>query len=276
MSFRFFSSGVLLISTLCTVGCCTLEPVVFKDSNMKQFQEAAEIEWQEVFRDSCSNDWKDHWMLDGLKATVENTSAGMEFSAGSVQGDDSCHGVLWTKQRFEGDVRIDYEYTKLDDSIRNVNIIYVLASGSGIGAFDSDISKWKTLREVPSMRLYFNHMNACHISYAAFSQDNNDPQDDYIRSRRYLPETGKGLEGTDLKPDYSRTGLFKKGVPHKITIIKTGNTLFMYVRNESKELLCRWKTDALPPVNEGRIGLRHMYTRSACYRDFRVSALKGR
>ena len=31
----------------------------------------------------------------------------------------------------------------------------------------------------------------------------------------------------------------------------------------------------LEPVTEGRIGLRHMYTRSARYRDFRLSALSN-
>jgi len=49
--------------------------------------------------------------------------------------------------------------------------------------------------------------------------------------------------------------------------------LFIHVRNSEKELLCHWRTDRFPPVVEGRIGLRHMWTRSARYRDFRVSVL---
>lgn len=117
-------------------------------------------------------------------------------------------------------------------------------------------------------------MNTFHISYAAFDIRNKKKDNDYIRARRYMPEKGNGLKGTDLKPDYFETELFKKDVPHKITIIKKGINLFMYIRNSEKEMLCHWKNDSLPPVNEGRIGLRHMWTRGARYKDFRISQLK--
>jgi hypothetical protein len=155
-----------------------------------------------------------------------------------------------------------------------VNILYVLASGSGAEPYETDIAAWSELREVPSMSHYFNHMHAYHISYAAFDQDNEDPSNDYIRARRYMPETGKGLEGTELEPDFSKTGLFEAGVPHRITVIRSGDDLFMWVRNGEQEMLCRWAIDAFPFIESGRIGLRHMYTRSALYRDFRVSLLK--
>ena len=242
-------------------------------AEMKLFKQLETANWQEVFFDACTNDWAGNWDLDGLKATVENTADGMELLAGAVQGDDSCHAVLWTKQIFEGDVRIDYEFTKLDDTTHNVNILYVLASGSGADGFDEDITQWADQRTVPSMRLYFNHMNTYHISYSAFDQDNTNPQNDYIRARRYLPETGNGLSGTDLSPDYSRTGLFQTGVPHRITVICKGDDLFMRIRSGGAEKLCHWKTGDFPPVEAGRIGLRQMFTRSARYRNFRVSVL---
>lgn len=268
------ASLVMLLSGMGLCGCMSAsadeKPMT---DDMMQFQESSAADWQPVFYDSGTNAWQDHWVLDGLKASVENTPDGMVLAAGPVQGDDSCHAVLWTKQSFSGDVRIDYEYTKLDDSMHNVIILYMLASGSGEGAFSSDIFEWSKLREIPSMRLYFNHMNTYHISYSAYAQDNADPADDYIRARRYMPETGKGLLGTDLEPDYLRTGFFATGVPHRMTVIKKGDDLFMHVRNDEKEMLCHWKTDAFPPITEGRIGLRHMYTRSARYRDFRVSIL---
>ena len=54
------------------------------------------------------------------------------------------------------------------------------------------------------MSEYCNHMHLLHISYAAFKIGNADPQNDYIRARRYMPGTGKGLAETDIKPDYSR------------------------------------------------------------------------
>jgi hypothetical protein len=88
-----------------------------------------------------------------------------------------------------------------------------------------------------------------------------------------MPGAKKGLRNTDMAPDYFKTGLFKKGVPHKITIIKHGDDLFMHIRNPEREQLCHWRTDKFPPVTEGRIGLRHMWTRGARYRDFRISTL---
>jgi hypothetical protein len=79
------------------------------------------------------------------------------------------------------------------------------------------------------------------------------------------------LQGTDLTPDYFGTSLFKTGVPHKITVIKRRQELFMDIRNADKQMLCHWNNDSLPPIVAGRIGLRHMYTRSARYRDFRIA-----
>ena len=178
--------------------------------------------------------------------------------------------VLWTRQGFTGDLKIDFEYTRLDSETRCVNILFVQATGSGVGPYTTDIAQWSQLRTVPAMQVYFNHMHTYHISYAAFPNDQTT--EDYIRARRYLPEAD-GLRGTDLAPDYFQTGLFQTGVPHKITVIKRGQELFMHIRNAQKQLLCHWKNESLPPIVEGRIGLRHMYTRFARYRDFRVSTV---
>jgi hypothetical protein len=107
-----------------------------------------------------------------------------------------------------------------------------------------------------------------------------DSQNDYIRARRNMPEPrtrkGHGLANTALRPDYLRTGLFAEDVTHRITVIKKSDDLFMFVRNSDRELLCHWKTDVLSPIAEGRIGLRHMCTRAARYRDFRISQLNVR
>jgi hypothetical protein len=242
---------------------------------MTRFQELAEAPWRQVFRDPCTGSrqdaWQAAWFLDGKKATVTNGPDGMTFTAGPIAGDDSCHAVLWTKKGFEGDLKIEYEYTKTDRTIRNVTILYIQATGSGDAEHPKDIAAWSALRTVPSMRLYFNHMNTYHISYAAFGQQNDDPDEDYIRGRRYMPDAGKGLAGTELKNEYVRTGLFKTGVPYRITVIKKDRELFMHARGDGREKLCHFRGDAFPPIAEGRIGLRHMYTRGARYRDFRVS-----
>ncbi len=228
--------------------------------------------WKTVFFDSFDSDWQNQWTLDGKKATISHSSEGMDYHAGSKWKDDAHHAVLWTKQSFKGDLRIDYTYTKLDESWKGVNILYVQATGSGAKGYDSDIAQWADKRRVPTMSKYFRHMNTLHISYAAHG---GSIESDYVRARRYLPEREKGLAGTALPKDYVDTGLFDTNVPYHITVIKKEGDLFMFVRNEQKELLCHWKLKGFPPITQGRIGLRHMYTRGARYSDFRISQLSS-
>ncbi|MEM0966298.1 MAG: DUF1961 family protein [Verrucomicrobiota bacterium] len=235
----------------------------------KAFEEALDQNWKVVFSDTGTGNWQDSWVLDGEVGTVTNSPEGMILAAGPEFRNDAHHMVLWTKDTFEGDVKIDYLYTRLDDEVRCVNILYIQATGSGAGEFDEDIMKWKELRSVPAMRMYFDHMNLYHISYAAY-QSEGEPQ--YIRARRYMPEKD-GLKGTGLEPDYYPEGLFEKGVPHKITVIKKDRDLLMRVENADQVGYFHMTNPDLPVIEDGHIGLRHMFTRSAQYQDFSVSVL---
>ena len=265
---RLLVTALSIVWALGCLGTYGAEEAAKQPDAMPRFQELAKAQWRQVFHDPCTGKWQDAWFLDGLKATVTNGRDGMTFTAGPTAGDDSCHAVLWTKESFEGDLKIEYEYTKTDSTIRNVTILYIQATSSGRER-PKDIATWK--RNIPAMMSYFNRMNLYHISYAAFGQKNDDPKEDYIRARRYMPDAGKGLSGTELKNEYARTGLFKTGVPYRITVIKKGQELFMHIQGDGREKLCHFHADALPPIVEGRVGLRHMYTRGARYSDFRVS-----
>ena len=234
------------------------------------FEEAAAGPWKEAFFDECTGDWRDQWFLDGEIGTAENSPAGMRLSGGPRFWNDAHHMVLWTKDSFEGDVKIEYDYTRLDFENRAVNILFIHATGSGTGPYARDITEWNELRKVPAMKTYFNNMNLYHVSYAAFPLDGIDTTA-YIRGRRYMPDTGKGLEGTDFTPDYFPVGLFEPGVPHHITVIKRGTDILMRIENDQQVYHCKMSNTALPTVTEGRVGLRHMYTRSARYKNFRIS-----
>lgn len=238
----------------------------------KRFTELAGAEWKEVFHDPCTQDWQERWSLDGLKATLTNSVNGMDFIAGPEARNNEHHAVLWTKQDFEGDLKIEYEYTRLDEEIRMVTILYIQATGSGEPGFDKDISLWADKRAVPTMSTYYNNMNTYHLSYAAYGMRNDEPGNDYIRARRYIC---KGLKGTELENEYLKTGLFEPGVPHRITVIKRDMEIFMHIRNDEKELFCHFVNSRFPPITEGKIGLRHMYTRGARYKDFKVSVPAG-
>jgi lysophospholipase L1-like esterase len=231
------------------------------------FEQADKAVWQEAFHDPCTGNWREGWFLDGKVATVENTEKGMVLTSGPESGNDAHNIVLWTRDVFAGDIKIEYDFTRLDKSEEGVNIIYIQATGSGNGPFAEDIAKWSELRTTPAMRMYFDHMNTYHISYAV-----GMPGSEYIRARRYIPDAD-GLKGTDLPPDYGKTDLFSPGVPHQITIIKRGQTLSMRVQSPEKTAFYHWQNDRHPPITRGRVGLRQMFTKSGRYANFRVSQL---
>ena len=249
---------------------CLMGSIIAQEESFVKLQN---LEWEQTYFDPCTKKWDKKWHLVGVKAMVYNSPQGMEFYAGPVPGQDSSHSVLWTKRSFSGDLKIEYEYTRLDNATKYVNIIYIQAIGSGKGDFEEEIFNWSEMRRIPAMRTYFNHMNTYHISYAAFGNTNELEKPDYIRARRYMPESGKGLKGTDLAPDYFDSGLFQPGIRHHITVIKHGNDLYMEIIGPDKKMLCHWKNTSLPPIEKGRIGLRHMASRNARYKNFRVSEL---
>ncbi len=247
-------------------------PVLFYGQNSIQNSEfelfnSAKI-WKKEFVYKGNKDWKKKWFLDGEMATIINSKKGMHYSAGSVDKEDAHHAVLWTKDSFEGDLKIEFDYTRTDTLQKNVCILYIQATGIGKEPFHKDISKWKDLRKVPAMRTYFNHMNALHISFAAFT--NKGEKYDYVRVRRYPTSETVSFNVTQVLPSYDNVGFFETGITYHITVLKKENKLFFLVKGEKESRLFSWDTSDFDPITEGRIGLRHMYTRSAIYKNFKI------
>lgn len=229
-----------------------------------------------LFEDSGTISWQQNWMLDGQRSKVINSEDGMELMAGPEHGNDTCHTVLWTKQRFQGNICIEYDYTRTDTTTRCVNILYFHATGKGDGEFPTDIALWNEKRVVPHMYTYFNNMNTYHLSYAAFTDINQTGHSDYIRLRRYNPNK-EGLRGTDIPEDHFNTGLFKTNVTYHIQVFRFDKRIEMHIQNKddaTEQLVCKWEVSMFPLCESGRIGLRHMFTRKAVYKDFKVWRLK--
>ena len=260
----------LLTTGLTFAGCATSTMQSTQSPEQTAFQAADETNWQSTFTDDCTGDWTEQWFLDGEVGTVTNGPDGMELTAGPEFKNDAHHMVLWTQDNFTGDVKIEYDYTRLDQATNCVNILYIQATGSGEEPYVKDITEWNELRRVPAMRMYYDHMHTYHISYAANPNEGDDNRA-YIRARRYMPNA-TGLKGSNLEPDYFPQGLFETGVPHKITVIKKARDLYMKVENAEQTLYCHRNNPDLPEISAGRIGLRHMFTRSARYKNIRISA----
>lgn len=229
-------------------------------------------DWQLKLEDCGCSDWTSQWFLDGERAVVKNTPKGMVFSAGPVAGDNGSHAVLWSQQSFSGNVKIEFDFTRLDTINRYVNILYIQATGINEGPFSEDIAEWSHLREIPFMRSYFDNMNLLHISYAAFGNDNDLP-DDYVRARRYPTRPGHAFNQTDIAPDNFDTGLFTPGVTYHLTCIKHSDNLFLEVRNDEVCKLFHWPLKDIEPVDHGRVGIRHMASRCSRYANFEISVL---
>jgi hypothetical protein len=252
---------------------CSLS-VSAQPSAVTEFNRIANQKGKLIFCDSFKYGWEKQWMLDGEEATVVTDAGKLNFSAGPDSRNNAHHAVLWTKKVFQGDIRVDFDFIRNDTIPRMVNIIYLFAAGSGKAEFKEDISTWNQLRKIPAMQLYFNHMNLYHISFAAFDVDNTKADSDYIRFRRYLPETGNGIIGTEILPDYLRTRFFKPFEKHHICIIRKGNEVKMKVSAKNTEKVYAWNTSSLPPVLSGRIGLRLMASRASIFSNFKVYQLK--
>ncbi|HAA78094.1 TPA: hypothetical protein DCE37_23600 [Candidatus Latescibacteria bacterium] len=240
-------------------------------SNEERFSELQSLNWTEVYHDPCTGNWEGGWFLDGLRASVDNTPGGMVLSAGPIAKDHASHCVLWTKQSFEGDLKIEFDYWRIDTIQQFVNIIYIQATGIEKGPFTKDIAEWSELREIPYMRSYFMNMKALHISFAAFGADPSE--EDYVRLRRYPRGEDQKFTEIAVMPDNLNTGLFKPGIKHRFTIIKKGDEVLFHVATDEKTLVFAWNTSDYDPITEGRIGLRHMWTRCSRYADFKVSKL---
>ncbi|WP_371193821.1 DUF1961 family protein [Glaciecola sp. SC05] len=228
--------------------------------------------WTLKFQDLGETPWHDNWFLDGRVGKVTNTNKGIKLEAGLEVKNDAHHLVLWTKQEFSGDIKIEYDFTKIDDEHKMVNILFIQASG--IGEFEPDITKWNHQRQVPSMKFYFERMKLLHISYAAYDQNNTQPENDYVRARVYPLHPTQGFKGMEVPPSYFKTGLFRKDVTYKITVVKTDGQLSFSVLEKgqptSKEKVFTWALPERGQVEQGRIGLRQMFTRNSVYNNFRV------
>jgi hypothetical protein len=236
-----------------------------------------QAESQILFEDSMKDNWQENWFLDGQKATVEHLDNGLYFSAGTITKQDdpeeyhAHHAVLWTKQVFEGDLRISYKMTRIDSSDYGTTLLYIQAQGVGTEPYVEDIAKWSELREIPAMSRYWKYMNLYSISFR-----------ENLRCKRYPwvdPSGERYPNGGLIKPmvDYARIHPGKK---YNVEVEKRADSITLRLHElESAAMITdfTWDITKIPEelksIEQGRIGLRHMSTRQFIYRDFKVEQL---
>lgn len=241
------------------------------DGNEQEFAALiAGAGWGQSFHETGDSGWADRWFLDGEHAEVNSTPRGLSFAAGPRRGVDADHAVLWTRPEFVGELMITFDYTRTDAAERDVNILYLHAQGTGIGPHAPDLLAWSELRRIPAMRVYFQNLQAWHLSFAAFANEGPASPSDYLRVRRYPVTPERSFAETEVPPTYHDSGLFLPGQTYAVTVLKTAACLFLQVRGERETRLYRWDVARFASEERGRIGLRHMHGRSAVYANLRV------
>lgn len=235
-----------------------------------------------LFEDPMTENWQANWFLDGKNATLEHRDRGLAFMTTASKVDkrvdraafDARHAVLWTRQEFEGDIRISYTYTKLPGCSWQ-KLIYVQARGIGKDPYVEDIYAWRDLRDVAVMSQYFNHMNLIALSLR-----------DQIRCKRYPwadVEREVPLE-SEFRPRAANKGLpigrdfhvlvekRKKSITLRIKDIGTGEYAVDHTWNLSDENVMRNREARF--VEKGRIGIRLMGGFKLLMRNFKVTRLQ--
>lgn len=233
-----------------------------------------------LFEDPMTENWQANWFLDGRRALVEHRDGGLAFVTTASNVDkredraafDAQHAVLWTRQTFEGDIRISYTYTKLPDCSWQ-KLIYVQAQGIGEAPHVEDIHAWRDLREVAVMSQYFNHMNLIALSLR-----------DEIRCKRYPwnDREGKALE-SEFLPRAENRGM-PEGRELHVVIEKRKTSILMRIRDvETGEHVVDQTWDLTDEnvlkgreakfVEKGRIGIRLMGGHKILMRGFKVEQI---
>jgi len=263
-------SGIFLFYFLVILAACDQqETTSAKDGDDPVLPLNTHSDWELAFSDPGEGDWKDNWFVEGKKATVKYNDESLVFTAGPVPVEQASHAVLWTHQSFAGDVRIEYDYTRLDSMTDStaVNILYIQATGLGTDESPTDIILSTGQREVPWMKSYFLNMNALHVSYST----TGPKRANYVAARRYPAKDQQNfMKGTMIQPIYEDIHLFEPGETYHITATKEGNRLTFKAELDGETHMFEWDTSAFPPVTEGRIGFRHMWARSSRYQNIRV------
>ena len=225
--------------------------------------------WDLAFSDDGRGDWSGRWFLEGDLAVVERTGRGLELASGPTPEDPGSHTVLWTRQSFSGDLRIEFDFTRLDTMTEatSVIVIYLLATGTGTDDSPRDIALSSSRRGVPWMRSYFLDMNLLHISYAA----TGPARSHYVAARRYPAASVEDFDqSTLIPPVYEGVMLFEPGDTYHITVIKEGDRLSFTAETEGQGRTFSWDTSTHAPVLEGRVGFRQMGARRSRYENISI------
>ncbi len=235
-----------------------------------------------LFEDSMEEDWQENWFLDGKRAILGHTTEGLWIfcTPSGVNKKvnrakfDSHHAVLWTKQEFEGDIRITYDFAR-----RGTSLLYIQAQGIGTPPYEKDIYEWRNLREVAAMKKYHDYMTLRSLSFRENIRFKRYPWSDRINK-------GGRYNNVLVRPMIQYDGAHGNvNVEQFCRVVVESRKDSLYLRiedanNPENVIEHTWDAatsgaDPNQPVftQKGRIGLRNMGGCWARYANFKVEQL---
>jgi hypothetical protein len=192
------------------------------------------------------------WIMEGPGVT--------EFKEGWMHmysPDEKFHHVYWCPKDFPGSFIAEWELQNQETDAGLCIVFFAAKGNTGEDIFDPSFPKRDgTFNQYTKSKKF----NCYHISYYANGRDNPGREISHLRKNKGFNlvqelEPGIPVKSTDI---------------HKITLVKDGARIVMFVGNRK---IIDWTDDGKeygPVLQDGKIGFRQMQWTHFRYRNFKV------
>lgn len=257
----------------------TMAPAAAHEQNRTNRKDSVEATSGTIlFADPMTGKWQENWFVDGKKQIMRTGEDGLYVEAGPITKRQdpveyhAHHTVLWTKQEFEGDIGIRYEFERVAGG--GTSLLYIQAQGIGMEPYVEDISQWNELREIPAMNKYFDYMSLISVSFREEIRIKRYPWSDKKRDIKFeTPVLFDPMLEYDRTPPGKRylVDVEKRKESLKLRVVEKGNP--DNVVEHTWDLTKNPKQQLPRLVEKGRIGLRNMGGNKVIYKHFQVRRL---
>lgn len=211
--------------------------------------------WTLAFDDPGSGGWSGKYDLHGPPCAQASNVGGIRLRSCASE-DDSL--ILWTRQRFDGDMKVEYDYRILSNLSPTQEIASALLIGTGDGAtgLPADFAAWT----VPFDQGRYQNTNTLWMNYAYQNPASGDPL--RIRLRRNPGYNNLG----DAPPEFP----FNVGTTYHIVVEKVGSNFTVSVTGPSGTRSHTWSNSSIGGITGGYVGFRNMHFRETLISNVRI------
>ena len=235
------------------ITCCLISIYfLFGNHLFAQKSETTVSKGNLLYENSMSNlEEMDNWRLEG-PAEIEFKDNWMHLYSPNEEG----HHVYWCPEDFPSDFIAEWELQNMEPDAGLCIVFFSALGQNGLDIFDPSIKP----RDGVFRKYTKSDINCYHISYYANGKDSPAREVAHLRKNAGFDKVQVGELGIPAN----------SAEIHKITLVKSGNHIFMNV--DDREII-DWLDDGKeygPVLGEGKIGFRQMKWTHFRYRNFKV------